>query len=64
MVCLRVCRHHQIMKSSRARTLDVHLLCARGPHITTTQGMLTGYSDSLILWFDVAAGFVSRNELG
>lgn len=63
-VCLRICRHHQIMKSSRARTLDVDLLCARGAHITSTQGSLIGHSVLLILWFDMAAGFVSRNQLG
>lgn len=51
-VCLRVCRHHQIMKSSRARTLDVDLLCARAAHVTSTQGRLIGhsYSSSGLTW--------------
>ena len=38
-------------------------VCQR-PTYYSNPGNAHWYSDSLILWFDVAAGFVSRNELG
>lgn len=48
-----------------SKDLDFPSLCPRAPHIARTQCMLTEWCFLLLtLWFDVAAGFVSRNQQG